>query len=812
MSRVVILLVVLCQSVFGYASYSGWCEQGGVKVTVQGLNSPLTFQQSFPNALQSAAGPNVTVYATGTTDKATIYSDNTGTVLANPFPCTSTGQYQFFAANSVVDLLFSGTGISSFTRSAITVTDGCPTNSACDAGYATLAAACAAAGTGTLYLTRTWSGLTTQTFACNIEALANGIIKPASGQTITLSKSISGSLTQHFDTSAGGIISITGTVESIPVQWFGATCNGADENTAIQSALSTGLKVTLPANSTCGTSVSLTTGASGQIISGTSLSGLSSGGKAILKATASIAGPVLALINNAVQVRDVVIDGNSGNATYGITAECANKGLISSIEVRGTQSDALRITNTDAAYTGCADGPNNNNLIVENSIFTGSRAGRGIHITGLSGDVNNNLIQFNGLRVSGNFQDGICGHGSQNQINGGDWSSNGSNTGSTQYYGIKLTQCGETSEVQGAQNWMVVQPDPEASNFNTSTSLYRGPQIYFGNLSQQNTLIVSGNVGDVCNDPGCSYYSAGSDNFVLTNIGGGTKVIGTGTAASSSECIYDHYSSVLIPKWCIQGSGSGGEVLTVAIASGGTGWKPGDRATITQGGSSGSALVRVTAVSGSTATSVSLLGGQQGYGYSTASGLATSAFGGSSGSGLTLNITAGYTGGYRPIAAALVNSNGGIVITDTNGELSQKLNTVVTVGANNGSNTPVGTQHVTVDATSASVGLFLPSSPTIGETHTITMTATAAGHFVTIVAQGTSPANNINLSSGGTTTLTAALNRAGDSMTLRYNGVTGWDILPGNGTMPGLTSSAGSGGLYVCVDSNGNLYKKSSCP
>jgi hypothetical protein len=29
---------------------------------------------------------------------------------------------------------------------------------------------------------------------------------------------------------------------------------------------------------------------------------------------------------------------------------------------------------------------------------------------------------------------------------------------------------------------------------------------------------------------------------------------------------------------------------------------------------------------------------------------------------------------------------------------------------------------------------------------------------------------------------------------------------------PGLPASAGAGGLYVCVDVSGNLYKKASCP
>ena len=32
------------------------------------------------------------------------------------------------------------------------------------------------------------------------------------------------------------------------------------------------------------------------------------------------------------------------------------------------------------------------------------------------------------------------------------------------------------------------------------------------------------------------------------------------------------------------------------------------------------------------------------------------------------------------------------------------------------------------------------------------------------------------------------------------------------GVAPNLPSSAGSGGLYVCVDSSGTLYKKASCP
>lgn len=101
------------------ASFSGWCEQGGVRVTVAGQRSTANFQESYPNLTQSGSGPSVTVYLPGTTTKASIYSDDSGAVLANPFPATATGQYLFFAATGSYDLLISGTGISAFTISSV---------------------------------------------------------------------------------------------------------------------------------------------------------------------------------------------------------------------------------------------------------------------------------------------------------------------------------------------------------------------------------------------------------------------------------------------------------------------------------------------------------------------------------------------------------------------------------------------------------------------------------------------------------------------------------------------------------------------
>src|SRR5208282_3478138 len=58
---------------------------------------------------------------------------------------------------------------------------GCPSNATCDANYATLALACTAAGSGTLYVTRTWNGLTTQILTCQMQFLTlGGKIQPAS--------------------------------------------------------------------------------------------------------------------------------------------------------------------------------------------------------------------------------------------------------------------------------------------------------------------------------------------------------------------------------------------------------------------------------------------------------------------------------------------------------------------------------------------------------------------------------------------------------------------------------------------------------
>lgn len=62
----------------------GHCTLGGTKAIVSGLNSTNSQQGIVP-------GCTVTVYMTGTTNLATIYSNSTGTPLSNPFTAVASG-------------------------------------------------------------------------------------------------------------------------------------------------------------------------------------------------------------------------------------------------------------------------------------------------------------------------------------------------------------------------------------------------------------------------------------------------------------------------------------------------------------------------------------------------------------------------------------------------------------------------------------------------------------------------------------------------------------------------------------------------
>lgn len=89
-----------------YRAY-GYCEQGNQTVSVAGFTSSTStpVMRSFPSC-------TVTVYLTGTLTLATLYSDNSGTALSNPFSANGFGYWYWYADNGRYDVKLSGGGLS----------------------------------------------------------------------------------------------------------------------------------------------------------------------------------------------------------------------------------------------------------------------------------------------------------------------------------------------------------------------------------------------------------------------------------------------------------------------------------------------------------------------------------------------------------------------------------------------------------------------------------------------------------------------------------------------------------------------------
>ena len=121
-------LLLVCLAPVARANQRAWgfCQQGGQQVSTSGLLSTNRFQQTFPGCV-------VTVYVSGTLTLATLFSDNSGTSLSNPFAAQGLSGanpgYWFFYANSSApnnryDVSLSGGGITgTLTYSDIELTD-----------------------------------------------------------------------------------------------------------------------------------------------------------------------------------------------------------------------------------------------------------------------------------------------------------------------------------------------------------------------------------------------------------------------------------------------------------------------------------------------------------------------------------------------------------------------------------------------------------------------------------------------------------------------------------------------------------------
>lgn len=80
----------------------GFCSVGGVKVSTSGMSSSTTVQGSYPNC-------TVTVYLTGTSTLAPIFTNGGSTPLSNPFTANANASWLFYAATGVgLDVTMSG--------------------------------------------------------------------------------------------------------------------------------------------------------------------------------------------------------------------------------------------------------------------------------------------------------------------------------------------------------------------------------------------------------------------------------------------------------------------------------------------------------------------------------------------------------------------------------------------------------------------------------------------------------------------------------------------------------------------------------
>ena len=103
--RKILLILLAAGTAFALPSYQGWCEQGGQTITTAGMASVTKAQVSYP-------GCTVTLFPHGSATpvaSGSVFSDNSGTVLGNPFTADSHGHFSFFVANGHYDVQLSGT-------------------------------------------------------------------------------------------------------------------------------------------------------------------------------------------------------------------------------------------------------------------------------------------------------------------------------------------------------------------------------------------------------------------------------------------------------------------------------------------------------------------------------------------------------------------------------------------------------------------------------------------------------------------------------------------------------------------------------
>ena len=179
----------------------------------------------------------ITTVMSGT--PATLYSDNLGTPLTNPFLANTQGLWYAYVNNGRYDVQKS-LGIPNTMPAIETDGDQLAFDPMYDSEFPSITQACsfAAAVPATLTVSQKWPNLTTQTLACDLVFNLGGELQPGSGQALTLQTVRAGAF-QIFDVSLGG--SIASLIAPLaPVEWWGATNAGlADDSVAWNGALAT---------------------------------------------------------------------------------------------------------------------------------------------------------------------------------------------------------------------------------------------------------------------------------------------------------------------------------------------------------------------------------------------------------------------------------------------------------------------------------------------------------------------------------------------------------------------------------------------
>ena len=123
MKKIVFAIFLFASSVYAQtAALSGYCNLGASQALTSGLSSSNYQQGLIPSC-------TVTVYLTGTTTLATIYSDSSSTSLSNPFTANTDASWLFFSSvDQGYDVVLSGGVSPNVYTTSVTLTGLYPTN------------------------------------------------------------------------------------------------------------------------------------------------------------------------------------------------------------------------------------------------------------------------------------------------------------------------------------------------------------------------------------------------------------------------------------------------------------------------------------------------------------------------------------------------------------------------------------------------------------------------------------------------------------------------------------------------------------